>query len=56
MTAAAVLFVDKEVSVLNASLQLFSGSSDLRLLVASSGEEAVEIVLKEDVRLVVSEK
>ncbi|MHB8121105.1 MAG: HD-GYP domain-containing protein [Desulfuromonadaceae bacterium] len=49
-----VLFVD-EVSSLDAIQQLFSDDSSLRLLVASSGEEALEIIRKEDVWLVVSE-
>ena len=49
-----VLFVD-EVSSLDAIQQLFSDDSSLRLLVASSGEKALEIIRKEDVWLVVSE-
>lgn len=50
-----VLFVDDEVSILNAIQQLFSDDAAMRLLVASSGEEALEIVRKEDVWLVVSD-
>ncbi|MBK5274210.1 MAG: response regulator [Desulfuromonadales bacterium] len=50
-----VLFVDDEVSVLQALKQLFSDVSVMRLLTASSGEEALEIVRKEDVWLVVSD-
>ena len=50
-----VLFVDDEVSILNAIQQLFSDDTAMRLLVASSGEEALEIVRKEDVWLVVSD-
>jgi putative nucleotidyltransferase with HDIG domain len=50
-----VLFVDDEVSTLHAIQQLFSDDAIMRLLVASSGEEALEIVRKEDVWLVVSE-
>ncbi len=50
-----VLFVDDEASVLHAVRQLFSDDADMRLLTASSGEEALEIVRKEDVWLVVSD-
>ena len=41
-----VLFVDDEVSILNAIQQLFSDDAAMRLLVALSGEEALEIVRK----------
>jgi putative two-component system response regulator len=50
-----VLFVDDEVSILHAIKQLFSDDTFMRLLVASNGEEALEIVRKEDVWLVVSD-
>ncbi len=50
-----VLFVDDDASVLQAIRQLFSDDAAMRLLVASSGEEALEIVRNEDVWLVVSD-
>ena len=50
-----VLFVDDEESVLHDVRQLFSDEADMRLLVASSGEEALGIVRSEDVWLVVSD-
>jgi len=50
-----VLFVDDEASSLHAVQQLFSDDIVMRLLVASSGEEALEIIRTEDVWLVVSE-
>ena len=50
-----VLFVDDDVSILYAIQQLFSDDAFMRLLVASSGAEALEIVRKEDVWLVVSD-
>lgn len=50
-----VLFVDDEVSILQEIQRLFSDDAALRLLVASSGEEALEIVRKEEVWLVVSD-
>jgi putative nucleotidyltransferase with HDIG domain len=50
-----VLFVDDEASSLHAIQQLFSDDAVIHLLAASSGEEALEIVRKEDVWLVVSE-
>ncbi|MFA7404617.1 MAG: HD domain-containing phosphohydrolase [Pelobacteraceae bacterium] len=50
-----VLFVDDEASSLHAIKQLFSYDTVMRLLVASSGEEALEVIRKEDVWLVVSE-
>ncbi len=50
-----VLFVDDEVPVLNEIQQLFSDDAAMRLLVASSGEEALKIVRTEDVWLVVSD-
>lgn len=50
-----VLFVDGEPSALHAIQQLFSEDAELRLLVAASGEEALEIVRTEGVWLVVSE-
>src|ERR1039457_698690 len=50
-----VLFVDGEISILQAIQQLFSDDAVMRLLVASSGEVALEIVRKEDVWLVVSD-
>ncbi len=50
-----VLFVDEDMSVLHAARQLFSDDAVIRLLVASSGEEALEIVRKEDVWLVVTD-
>ena len=50
-----VLFVDDDDSVLHDIRQLFSDDAAMRLLVASSGEEALEIVHKEDVWLVVSD-
>jgi putative nucleotidyltransferase with HDIG domain len=50
-----VLFVDNTMSTLRAIRHLFSGDTSLRLLVASSGEEALGIVRTEDVWLVVSE-
>jgi len=50
-----VLFVDDEESVLYAIQKLFSGDAGLRVLAASSGEEALEIIRKEDVWLVVSD-
>jgi len=50
-----VLFVDDEKSSLHAIQQLFSDDADMRLLMASSGEKALEIVRKEDVWLVVSD-
>lgn len=51
----AVLFVDDEVPILNAARKLFSNDPVMRLLVASNGEEALEIIRKEDVWLVVSD-
>lgn len=50
-----VLFVDDALPNLHALQQLFSDDSTVRLLIASSGEEALEIVRQEDVWLVVSE-
>lgn len=50
-----VLFVDDEVSILHAIQKLFSDDAVMRLLVASSGEEALEVIRKEDVWLVVSD-
>ncbi len=50
-----VLFVDDDVSILRAIQQLFSDDAVMRLLVASSGEKALEIVRTEDVWLVVSD-
>lgn len=50
-----VLFVDADVSTQHSIQRLFSGDAAMRLLVASSAEEALEIVRKEDVWLVVSE-
>ena len=50
-----VLFVDDEESILNDVRRLFSDDTTLRLLLASSGEEALEIVRREDVWLVISD-
>lgn len=50
-----VLFVDNAESVQSAIQQLFAGDTAMRLLLASSGEEALELIRKEDVWLVVSE-
>lgn len=49
------LFVDAEAFVRHAIRHLFSDDADMRLLVASSGEEALEIVRTEEVWLVVSD-
>ncbi|MDD2582290.1 MAG: response regulator, partial [Desulfuromonadaceae bacterium] len=51
----SVLFVDDELSILHEIQQLFSDDAVMRLLLASSGEEALEIIRKEDVWLVVSD-
>jgi putative nucleotidyltransferase with HDIG domain len=51
----SVLFVDNDASVLKALRKLFAADSVIRLLMASSGEEALEIVRTEDVWLVVSD-
>ncbi len=50
-----VLFVDDEVSILHEIQKLFSDDAIVRLLVASGGEEALEIIRTEDVWLVVSD-
>ena len=50
-----VLFVDAEMPGLHAVQQLFSDVADLRLLMASSGEKALEIVREKDVWVVVSD-
>ena len=50
-----VLFVDTEATSLHAVRQLFPDDAVMRLLIASSGEKALEIVRNEDVWLVVSD-
>lgn len=50
-----VLFVDTEAPSLHAVRQLFPDDAVMRLLIASSGEEALETVRNEDVWLVVSD-
>ena len=50
-----VLYVDDEDSIRQDIRQLFSDDVAIRLLLASSGEEALEIVRTEDVWLVVSD-
>ncbi|MBW4055057.1 MAG: response regulator [Proteobacteria bacterium] len=50
-----VLFVDDEMSIRLAIQKLFSDDAVVRLLVASGGEEALEIIRTEDVWLVVSD-
>lgn len=50
-----VLFVDGETSALRAIRRLFSDDAAIRLLVASNGEKALEIIRTEDVWLVVSD-
>ena len=50
-----VLFVDDEAVVLDAIRKIFPDDTAMRLLVASSGEEALEIIRKEDVWIVVSD-
>jgi putative nucleotidyltransferase with HDIG domain len=55
LSKRTVLFVDDDVSILHAVRKLFPDEAAVRLLVASSGEEALEIVRKEDMWLVVSD-
>jgi putative nucleotidyltransferase with HDIG domain len=50
-----VLFVDSDESVLHAIHELFLADTGIQLLVASSGEQALEIIRAEDVWLVVSD-
>lgn len=50
-----VLFVDDDEAVLNVIRNIFSDDTVVRLLVASSGEEALDIIRKEDVWIVVSD-
>jgi response regulator RpfG family c-di-GMP phosphodiesterase len=50
-----VLFVDDEIGVLNTIRRLFR-HADFRVLTATSGKEGLEVLAREDVRLVVSDQ
>jgi putative nucleotidyltransferase with HDIG domain len=56
MGMRTVLFVDDDESVLSAIQKLFSDDAFMRIFVASNGAEALEIVRREDVWLVVSDQ